>query len=1076
MCDLCRNVPNPGQQDDGDNDGVADMCDNCPSVPNGRSPVPGVCASGEVGKICWYNFQCGDGASCSPTPKIGTCTEGNVGALCAAHGACGPGGYCSMDQENADGDSFGDACDEDDDNDGILDGPDNCRTVHDPNQQDTDGDGIGDACNGNIDADGDNWADSVDNCPQAHNSTQLDLNNNGIGDDCEYDLTIDHVEITQSVQNSNNSLPIISGNDIWVRVYLDVGESRRASLSPVTGTLRFVDENGSQIQTYINGMLAGFVTLSPINGPFTANSVPVRDNLNDTLNFFIPKTYRWSSTPHINIQVTNNSPFDEINPWNNSIGPVPLNLMTGADINLMFVPVKVNDCIPNYFDFMDSVAFVEWVYPIHRINVVQDQILHFDEDPTEHNQALLFDIWWRNLWTNDPLDDMHYYGLVCPRSVIGGSGTAGTGGTSFLNNDEAWGMMDDPPSRIGGTMAHELGHNYGLEHVPSDDDASGNLICVDNDGDGQCDCADPDDTGFYPQYTDENGNDLPRASIGELGFDGNALVDPSSNYDIMSYCSPSWISPYHYLVLYQKFGTIVGASSLGNQFPTLQDNGPDQNYIIVSGSFQLDDTVLLNPFRISMLPVGSDDDSGIGTYSVELLDAVGNLLFLRNFEPITVSPSTGPRPFFEKMPYSDQTSRILLKSGGTTLSTVVVSANTPIVNVQYPNGGEYLGAEATISWTGTDVDGDEIVYDLFYSHDGGNTWRSIATGLSTNSYLWDTSSSPGTDQGLIRVIATDGVNTGKDESDFHFSITEKSPEIVIMSPQNLTNFFLNETIVFEGRGHDLEDGLLASDAFTWFSDINGNIGTTDTISLENLSPGVHTITLSAEDSDGNMNSTDITITISSDEDSDGDKIGNNVDNCPQVYNAGQGDGDADGTGDACDDDDYDFDGFPDNIDNCRMTPNDQADADSDRIGDSCECPGDITPGGGVDGSDLASLASEYNRGDCTTEHPCLGDIDNDGDVDTDDLASFAVGFGKIRCETAKACTGLITYDTGNPGWHFAVSAGYGVAVKFTPPSYPWTLNEVRVWPCLVSVLSMWKSMSGMTMAFRICPDEISLIL
>lgn len=50
------------------------------------------------------------------------------------------------DQRNTDGDTQGDVCDTDDDNDGIADLTDNCSLISNPDQLDTDSDSIGDVC------------------------------------------------------------------------------------------------------------------------------------------------------------------------------------------------------------------------------------------------------------------------------------------------------------------------------------------------------------------------------------------------------------------------------------------------------------------------------------------------------------------------------------------------------------------------------------------------------------------------------------------------------------------------------------------------------------------------------------------------------------------------------------------------------------------------------------------------------------------------------------------------------------------------------------------------------------------
>ncbi|XP_028407123.1 cartilage oligomeric matrix protein-like [Dendronephthya gigantea] len=76
-------------------------------------------------------------------------------------------------QENADNDEFGNTCDEDMDNDGILNDKDNCPLHYNPSQQDSDGDRIGDAC---------------DNCVRTRNRDQKDTDNDGSGDACTSDV------------------------------------------------------------------------------------------------------------------------------------------------------------------------------------------------------------------------------------------------------------------------------------------------------------------------------------------------------------------------------------------------------------------------------------------------------------------------------------------------------------------------------------------------------------------------------------------------------------------------------------------------------------------------------------------------------------------------------------------------------------------------------------------------------------------------------------------------------------------------------------------------------------------------
>ena len=187
-------------------------------------------------------------------------------------------------------------------------------------------------------------------------------------------------------------------------------------------------------------------------------------------------------------------------------------------------------------------------------------------------------------------------------------------------------------------------------------------------------------------------------------------------------------------------------------------------------------------------------------------------------------------------------------------------------------------------------------------------------------------------------------------------------------------------------------------------------------------------------------------------DFDGDGI-YPVDNCPYIYNPGQGNNDADGLGDVCDNcpdvtnsdqADADCDNIGDVCDNCLTHLNSpslgtcvktqagmtvsyrvgdpkeyitctsdadctstggscqlaQGDCNGNTVGDVCECyanfnyPTDLK----VNASDLGKYKLEYGRIDCkTVPPPCEADGNNDGKVNASDLGLFKNEYGRIDC-------------------------------------------------------------------------------
>ena len=117
------------------------------------------------------------------------------------------------------------------DNDGVLDGADNCPNVANADQADNDNDGIGNVCDSTpdgetSDSDSDGVSDSLNNCPLVANSDQMDSDADGVGDACDstpngdYQCTettssnYAHVQANRATTNGSYAYAVGSGDNL----------------------------------------------------------------------------------------------------------------------------------------------------------------------------------------------------------------------------------------------------------------------------------------------------------------------------------------------------------------------------------------------------------------------------------------------------------------------------------------------------------------------------------------------------------------------------------------------------------------------------------------------------------------------------------------------------------------------------------------------------------------------------------------------------------------------------------------------------------------------------------------------
>ncbi len=395
-----------------------------------------------------------------------------------------------------------------------------------------------------------------------------------------FDLTVPTVYITQATQTQAFDVPLVKDRNGYLRVF--VIASAANSATPQV-RVRVFDSGSSLLQTY---------TMSAPGA-----SVPTsigESSLSNSWNQLIPGSLiqpGYSLAVDVDPDNLISESNDANNAWPSSGSPRAMDVRDLPVLNMTLVPVTTtagtgNVNAGNAALFMD---YTRRLQPIPDYNALvraaMSSTAALSADGTGWDTVL-------DEVTAQRIADgssRYYFGVV---HVTYGSGVAGFG---WIGYPVAIGW-DYLPSGSW-VIAHEIGHNWDYGHT----------TCTGSE--------DEPDPG-YP---------YPGGIIGAYGYDvwTPALKDRTTYKDVMSYCSPQWISDYTYKkILAFREGSPIGLRE------EARGKAAKEPCLLIWG-LRRNGAMLLEPsFLIATRP----SIPAPGPYRLEGLDASGQCLWSQDFD------------------------------------------------------------------------------------------------------------------------------------------------------------------------------------------------------------------------------------------------------------------------------------------------------------------------------------------------------------------------------------------------------------------------------------------------------------
>lgn len=413
--------------------------------------------------------------------------------------------------------------------------------------------------------------------PTSSPKIYLPVINNGAA----VDLAINRVEVTQAVQDSQNSVVLVAGRPTMLRIYTSgTGFNQMSATVHVSISVK----STSNTLATVPQILTTSIPLSSSQANYAS-----------TINYRLPASWL-SGVEDVTIKLDADNTLQELSKANNTytihlaFNPVP-------PLEVKIVPIQYTDTYDNYtYPAPSTDTISDWImrtYPISQVHITWHAPVAFTGDLTTSTDfsSLLSKVTSIKNAENAPAAQV-YYGLI---PTANGSKTwfhAGIAGIGWVSSRAAIGL--DLSGQASQIAAHEIGHNLGMQHAP-------------------CGSA----SGVDPLYPYASG------AIGQYGLDvTTGQVYSPATKDVMSYCTPKWISDYTYKILYAS-QVKYGALSVSGMTVQGEIAGTARRSLLLRANLTAQGAELLPVYVLSGSQAANPES---GDYQVQVLGANGETL------------------------------------------------------------------------------------------------------------------------------------------------------------------------------------------------------------------------------------------------------------------------------------------------------------------------------------------------------------------------------------------------------------------------------------------------------------------